>query len=240
MATILIRPLVLLKKFLYHGNVFNISQWYLLLLMKMSYLEKIFYYVTAKNRPTLVDPNVQLEAEVKENKYIISGTVLGGVMLGVLATVCCICYYCYKKKITRLVLDNPGKLLETYREQIRNESNSENYRTELINKANELAKDIINYRNERKQSTRIISGGNQVHASSNQEIEMSRRIEDDCPARGPPPSPYSNGSSDSPHMHQPHPATGNEDEVKVSQDSKASLVDEALEAFVRDVVTCSY
>ena len=42
-----------------------------------------------------------------------------------------------------------------------------------------------------------------------------------------PPSPSSNGSSDS--SHQPHPATGNEDEMKTTQDSKASLVDEALE-----------
>ena len=203
----------------------------------MSYLEIIFHYATAKNRPTLVDPNIQLELKAKENKYIISGAVFGGVVLGALVTVppllCCICYFCYKKKITRLVLDNPGKLLETYREQIRNESNSENYRMELIKKANELSKDIINYRNERKQSTHIISDGNQEHTSSNQEIEMSRRIEDDCPARGPPPPPSSNGSSESPH--QPNPAIGNEDEVKASQGSKASLVDEALDAFVRDL-----
>ena len=119
----------------------------------MSYLVIIFHYATDKNRPTLVDPNVQLELKAKENKYIILGAVFGGVVLGALVTVslllCCICYFCYKKKITRLVLDNPGKLLETYREQIRNESNSEKYRTELIKKANELAKDIINYRNER-------------------------------------------------------------------------------------------
>ena len=220
----------------------------------MSYLEIIFHYATAKNRPTLkfVDPNVQLELKVKGNKHIISGAVSGGVAFGVLATVlpllCCICYFCYKKKITRLVLDNPGKLLETYREQIRNESNSENYRTELINKANELAKDIFNYRNERKQSTHTTSGGNQEQRktilcccvncytkspTSNQEMEMSRRIEDDCPARGPPPPPSSNGSSEFPH--QPHPATGNDNEVKASQDSKASLVDEALDAFVRDL-----
>ena len=203
----------------------------------MSYLEIIFPYATDKNRPTLVDPNVQLELKAKENKYIILGAVFGGVVLGALVTVppllCCICYFCYKKKITRLVLDNPGKLLETYREQIRNESNSENYRMELINKANELSKDIINYRNERKQSTHTISGGNQEHASSNQETEMSRRIEDDCPARGPPPPPSSNGSSDSPH--KPHNATGNEDEVKLSEDSKISLIDEALDAFVKDL-----
>ena len=64
---------------------------------------------------------------------------------------------------------------------------------------------------------------------------MSRRIEDDCPARGPPPPPSSNGSHPSDSSHQSHPATGNEDEVKASQGSKASLVDEALDAFVRDL-----
>ena len=208
-----------------------------------------YYYATAKNRPTLVDPNV---LELEKSKHIIWGAVLGGIVLGVLVLLllCCICYFCYKVKITRLVLNNPGKLLETYREQIRNESNSENYRTELINKANELAKDIFNYRNERKQSTHTTSGGNQEQKktilcccvncytkspTSNQEMEMSRRIEDDCPARGPPPPPSSNGSSKSPHQPRPHPATGNDNEVKASQDSKASLVDEALDAFVRDL-----
>ena len=70
-----------------------------------------------------MDPNVQLELKMKEN--IILGAIFGVVMLGVLQLLCCIYYFCYKKKITRLVLDNPGKLLETYREQIRNESNSE-------------------------------------------------------------------------------------------------------------------
>ena len=50
---------------------------------------------------------------------------------------------------------------------------------------------------------------------------MSRQI-----ARGPPPPPSSNGSESS---HQPHPATGNEDEMKVSQGSK---VDEALDALI--------
>ena len=194
-----------------------------------------------------MDPNV---LKLERNKHIIWGAVFVGVVLGILVLLllCCISCLCYKVRITRLVLDSPGKLLETYREQIRNESNSENFRTELINKANELAKDIFRYRNERKQSARITSDDSEEQnlstlcscvkcfytkpSTSNQRIEMSRRIEDDCVARGPPPPPTSNGSSESPH--QPHPVTGNEDEVKASQGSKASL-DEALDAFVRDL-----
>ena len=107
-----------------------------------------------------MDPNV---LKLERNKHIIWGAVFVGVVLGVLVVLllCCISSLCYKTKITRLVLDSPGKLLETYGEQIRNESNSENFRTELINKANELAKDIIRYRNERKQSTSITSDDNE-------------------------------------------------------------------------------
>ena len=190
-----------------------------------------------------MDPNV---LKLERNKHIIWGAVFVGVVLGVLAILllCCISCLCYKVRITRLVLDSPGKLLETNSEQIRNESNSENFRTELINKANKLAKDIIRYRNERirKQGARITSDGDQEQKlstlcscvkcfytkspTSNQGIEMSRQI-----ASGPPPPPSSNGSESS---HQPHPATGNEDEVKVSQGSEVSL-DKALDAFVRDL-----
>ena len=197
-----------------------------------------------------MDPNV---LKLERSKHIIWGAIFGGVVLGILVILllCCISCLCYKVRLTQLVLDSPGKLLETYREQIRNESNSENYRTELINKANELAKDIIRYQKERKQNARNTSDGDREQklstlcscvkcfytkpSTSNQRIEMSRRIEGDCPARGPPPPPSSNGSLPSDSSHQSHYATGNEDEVKVSQGSKASLVDEALDAFVRDL-----
>ena len=197
-----------------------------------------------------MDPNV---LKLERNKHIIWGAVFLGVVLVVLVVLllCCISCLCYKMRITRLVLDSPGKLLETYREQIRNESNSENFRTELINKANELGKDIIRYRNERKQSARITTDDSEERklstlcscvkcfytkpSTSNQRIEMSRRIEDDCPASGPPPPPTLNGSHPSDSSHQPHSATGNEDEVKASQGSKASLFDDALDAFVRDL-----
>ena len=237
-------------------SLIPISQWVSLIFLlltiahNMSYLEIIFYYATAKNRPTLVDPNV---LKLERNKHIIWGAVFGGVMLGVLflLLLCCISCLCYKVKITRLVLNKPEELLETYREQIRCQSNSETLRETLIVNAEELAKDIIRYRNERKQSAHITSDGNQERKmstlcccmkysytkspTSNHGIEMSHRTEDDCVARGPPPPPSSNGSHPSDSSHQSHPATGNEDEVKVSQGSKASLVDEALEAFVRDL-----
>ena len=180
------------------------------LLLTLAYKNNIvipgnnFHYATAKNGFEL-ETEVNSKGMYKNIIIMITLVTIGGVGF-ITAIECCLlcCCFSYKKK----KMDSPERLLETYREQIRNESNSESYRMELLNKANELAKDIINYHSEQKQSTHIISGGNQEHASSNQEIEMSRRIEDGRPALGPPP-PSSNGSSDSPHS--PHPATGNGD-----------------------------
>jgi hypothetical protein len=137
-------------------------------------------------------------------------------------------------------------------EQIQSESNSDTDRKELIEGAKELFKYIVNYHDKRKQSTHINSDGNQErkktalcccvkHKPSTSDrgdsgIEMSVRIEGDCEARrGPPPPPSSNGPRPSDSPHHPHPATGNEIEVKVSQGSTASLVDDALDAFVRDL-----
>ena len=114
-------------------------------------------------------------------------------------------------------------------EQIRRESNSENIRKELIEKANQLAKNIISYRNERH-SPRVTSDNNQAkkrttlcccakrfytqssanpsNSQGNNGTELTHiRIEGDSPANGPPPPPS----------------------------RPSSLVDEALEAFIRDL-----
>ena len=141
-------------------------------------------------------------------------------------------------------------------EQIRCESNSENIRKELIEKANKLAKDIISYRSERR-STRVTSDNNQEknkttlcccvkrsytkssatpsNSQGNNGTEMTRiRTDCDIPAAsGPLPPPLSTVSQSS--LPQPHPATGNKNQTEVSHGSTASLIDEALDAFVRDL-----
>jgi hypothetical protein len=153
-----------------------------------------------------VDPNV---LKLERNKHIIWGAVSGGVVLIVLviSLLSCISYFCYKAQMTRLVLNEPAKLLKTYREQIKCESNSKTLRKKLIDKAYELANDIIQYSKDRKNSP---PNGNQKRSDRGDSGTEMRELEYDCEV----------------------PATGNENETKVSTES---LVDEALKAFVSDL-----
>ena len=197
---------------------------------------------------------------LERNKHIIWGAVFGVVVLGVLVILllCCISCLCYKMQMTRVILREPSKVLDTYLEQIKKESVSEKTRIKLIDEVRKLTKEIVNYHKKRQRTTPDTSGNSQekrktnicccinhsrtAHAATTavqgeNGIELSKgpsRISDDGTAHGPPPSHLSSKLSPPTLI----PATSDKNGIEGScdrQGSTVSLVDKALNEFVRDL-----
>ena len=184
---------------------------------------------TAKSKPTLVDPNNILELE--RNKQIISGAVPGGLLLVVLVVlplcfIIILSYLYWKLRMEKMILHQPSKVLDTYLELIKQESLSEENRQNLIYEVRELTTKIINYRNDRQQCTTP----NTSHAAATLNgIELSSRVTHDGGAHGPPPHPSNQPS------HPLATSDNNGSHDSQLQGGTVSLVDEALDAFVRNL-----
>lgn len=114
-----------------------------------------------------MDPNI---LKHEENKYIIMGAVLGGVVLGVVFFIwlfsnSCLCY---KLRRTQIILREPNNVLKTFMKEIKKESNSENYRERLIEESRRLAIEIARYRKQRKitDSDILSNGPERQHTSA--------------------------------------------------------------------------
>lgn len=150
----------------------------------------------------------------------------------------------YKVQMTQMILCKPSKVIDTYLKQIKKESVPETTRKELIGEVGRLTKEIINYHEKRQvRTTTDTSGSNQQERKTNlcccishshtaattstsqgdNGIELSEevsRIRVDGASNGPPPPSC-----------EKHQMEGSHD----SQGSTVSLIDEALNAFMRDL-----
>lgn len=183
---------------------------------------------TAKNKPTLVDPNNILKLE--RTKLIISGAVPGGLLLVIVLVVfplCFICCLCCKVLRKKLILHQSSKVLSSYLELIKQESLSEENRRNLIDGFRELTTKIVHYRNQRQQHT---TPDTSYAAATPNGIELSSRITHDG-THGPPPPPHL--SSQPSHTSATSNNNGSHDSQL--QGSTMSPVDEALNAFVRNL-----